>query len=117
MKDLLHKFIGILKVELEDLESDIGDLLEICQRRKDNREITDYVYLENKTLLLNEIAALKSLIHSLDGLDTAKFASQDEMFTEVQRLIQARTRESAFPEAVYSLVKRRLDKVVQYLRQ
>ncbi len=116
MKDLLHKFIGILKVELEDLESDIGDLLEICQRRKDNREITDYVYLENKTLLLNEIAALKSLIHSLDDLDTAKVRlARTQMFTEVDRLIQARTRESAFPEAVYSLVKRRLDKVVQYL--
>jgi hypothetical protein len=117
MKDLPHEFIGFLKVELEDLESDIGDLLEICQRRKDNREITDYVYLENKTLLLNEIAALKSLIHSLDDLDTGKFVSQQEMFKEVDRLIQARTRESAFPEAVYSLVKRRLDKVVQYLQQ
>ncbi len=117
MKDLLHKFLGILKVELEDLEEDIEDLLEICQRRKDNREITDYVYQENKTLLLNEIAALKSLIHSLDELDTGKFASQQEMFREVDRLIHARTRESAFPEAVYSLVKRRLDKVVQYLLQ
>ena len=117
MKDLLHKFIGILKVELEDLESDIGDLLEICQRRKDNREITDYVYLENKTLLLNEIAALKSLIHSLDGLDTGKFSSQQEMFGEVDRLIHCKTRESVFPEAVYTLVKRRLDKVVQYLQQ
>ena len=117
MKDLLHKFLGILKVELEDLEEDIEDLLEICQRRKDNREITDYVYQENKTLLLNEIAALKSLIHSLDELDTGKFASQQEMFKEVDCLIHARTRESAFPEAVYSLVKRRLDKVVQYLLQ
>jgi hypothetical protein len=117
MKDLLHRFIGILRVELEDLEDDIEDLLEICQRRKDNREITDYVYLENKTLLVNEITALKSLIHSLDGLDTGKFASREEMFEEVERLILARTKESAFPEAVFSLVKRRLDKVVQYLRQ
>lgn len=117
MKDLLRKFIGILKVELEDLESDIGDLLEICQRRKDNREITEYVYQENKTLLLNEIAALKSLIPNLDTLDTGRFASQQEMFREVERLIHVRTRESAFPEAVFSLVKRRLDRVVQYLQQ
>jgi hypothetical protein len=117
VKDLLHKFIAILKVELEDLESDIGDLLEICQRRKDNREISDYVYLENKTLLTNEIAALKSLIHSLDDWDTGRFGSQLEMFAEVDRLIHTKTRESAYPEAVYGLVKRRLDKVVQYLQQ
>jgi hypothetical protein len=117
MKDLLRRFLGILKVELEDLEFDIEDLLELCQSRKDHREITDYVYQENKTLLLNEIAALKSLIHSLDGLDAGRFATQQEMIQEVDRRIQARTRESAFPEAVYSLVKRRLDKVAQYLLQ
>jgi hypothetical protein len=117
MKDLLRKFLGILKLELEDLEGDIGDLLEVCQRRKDQREITDYVYMENKTLLLNEIAAIKSLIHSLDDLDTARFATQQQMFQEVDLLIHAKTRESAFPEAVYSLVKRRLDKVTQYLLQ
>jgi hypothetical protein len=39
------------------------------------------------------------------------------MFAEVDRLIHARTKESAFPEAVYNLVKRRLDKVAQYLLQ
>jgi hypothetical protein len=117
VKHLLRKFLGILKLELEDLEDDIGDLLEVCQRRKDQREITDYVYLENKTLLLNEIAAIKSLIHSLDDLDTGRFATQEQMFQEVDRLIHARTRDSAFPEAVYSLVKRRLDKVKQYLLQ
>ena len=117
MKDLLRRFLGILKVELEDLEDDIADLLELCQRRKNHQEISDYVYQENKTLLLNEIAALKSLIHSLDGLDTGRFVTQQQMFEEVDQLIHARTRESAFPEAVYSLVKRRLDKVAQYLLQ
>jgi hypothetical protein len=117
MKDLLRRFLGILKVELEDLEDDIEDLLELCQRRKDHSEITDYVYQENKTLLLNEIAALKSLVHGLDGLDTGRFATQQQMIQEVDRLIRTRARESAFPEAVYSLVKRRLDKVAQYLLQ
>lgn len=117
MKDLLHKLIGILKVELEDLEGDVDDLLKILQHRKDEKEITNYVYLENRSLLLNEIGAFKSLIHGLDALDTGRFATQEEMFREVDRLIHARTRDSAFPEVVYSLVKRRLDKVVQYLKQ
>jgi len=117
VKDLLRKFLGILKVELEDLESDIGDLLEVCERRKDESEITDYVYLENKTLLLNEIAAIKSLIHGLDDMDTGSFATQQQMIQEIDQRIRARTRESAFPEAVYRMVKRRLDKVAQYLLQ
>ena len=115
MKDLLRKFIGILKVELEDLESDIGDLLEVCQRRKDNREITNYVYLENKSLLIREITGIKSLVHSLDALDTQGFSSSQEMFRAIDLQILARTREGDFPEAVYSLVKRRLEKVIKYL--
>jgi len=115
MKDLLHKFIGFLKVELEDLEGDIEDLLEVCRRRREKHEITDYVYLENKSLLIREITDLKSLVHSLDELDTGKFTSPQEMFEEIDRQIQARAREGDFPEAVYSLVKRRLDKIVRYL--
>jgi len=115
VKDLLHKFIGILKVELEDLEGDIVDLLEICQRRKDNREITNYVYLENKGLLLREIAGIKSLVQGLDAMDPRKFSSPQEMFREIDRQILKKTREGDFPEAVYSLVKRRLDKIAKYL--
>jgi hypothetical protein len=117
MKDLLHRFIGILKIELEDLEEDINDLLELCQRRKNGKEISNYVYLENQSLLLNEIAGIKSLIAGLGTMDTRKFSSQEEMFQEIDRLIHSRTRECAYPEAVYSLVKRRLDRVIQFLAQ
>jgi hypothetical protein len=117
MKDVLHRFIGILKIELEDLEEDINDLLELCQKRMNHKEITHYVYLENKSLLLEEIAGIKSLINSLDTLDTKKFESKEEMFREIDRMVHIRTRECAFPEAVYNLVKRRLDKVVQFLMQ
>ncbi len=116
MRDALHRFIGILKIELEDLEEDINDLLELCQKRKNSQEITNYVYLENKSLLLNEIAGIKSLIDNLGNLDTRQFRCQDEMFQEIDGLIHSRTRDCAFPEAVYSLVKRRLDKVIQFLK-
>jgi len=115
MKDLLHKLLGFLRVELQDLEGDVTDLLEICQRKKDNREITNYVYLGNKGLLLREIAGIKSLVQGLDELDAGKFSSRQEMFREIDRRILEKTREGDYPEAVYSLVKRRLDKIVKYL--
>jgi hypothetical protein len=115
VKDLLHKLLGFLRVELEDLEGDVTDLLEISQRKKDNREITNYVYLENKGLLLREIAGIKNLVEGLDGMDTGKFSNRQEMFREIDRRILENTREGDYPEAVYSLVKRRLDKIVKYL--
>ena len=115
MKDLLHKFVSVLRIELEDLEEDIQDLIDICQKRKDSKEITNYVYLENKSLLVSEISGIKELLNSISALDTGNFHSIKEMFQEIDRLIQVRTRECSFPEAVYSLVKRRLDKVVTYI--
>jgi hypothetical protein len=115
MKDLLRKALGILKVELEDLEEDIEDLLKLCQRRMDQREITNYVYQENKGLLLREIAGVKSLVQGLDTLDVRRFASAKGLFQEIDRQIREKTREGGHPEAVYSLVKRRLDKVAKYL--
>ena len=114
MRDLLRKYLGMLKLELEDLEAYLLDLLEACQRKKDNGKITNYVYLENKGLLLREIEGLRSLRQSMDSLDTAKFSSSQDMFREIDRRIREMTQEGDFPEAVYSLVKRRLNKIVQY---
>jgi hypothetical protein len=115
VKNLLHKLLGLLRVELEDLEGDVADLLEICQRRKDNREITNYVYLENKGLLLREIAGIKGLVQGLDELDPGKFSNRQEMFREIDRRILEKTRAGDYPQSVYSLVKRRLDRIVKYL--
>ncbi len=61
---------------------------------------------------LLEIAGVKSPVHHLDTLGTSRFASPSGMYAEVDRLIYAKTRESACPDAIDNLVKRRLDRVV-----
>ena len=97
MKDLLHKLLGFLRVELEDLEGDVTDLLEICQRKKDNREITNYVYLENKGLLLREIAGSKTWWTAWTTWTPGSSPTAQEMFREIDRRIQDKTRGVGFP--------------------
>jgi hypothetical protein len=115
LRALLHKFISLLRIELEELEQDIRDLLELWQRRKDSHEITNYVYLENKGLLLNEVSCVKELLDSIASVDTSRYDSVDQMIFDVDAMIAKRIRDCAFPEVLHSLVKRRLEKIRQYM--
>ncbi len=115
LQALLHKFISLLRIELEELEQDICDLLELWQRRKDSHEITNYVYLENKGLLLNEVGCVKELLGNIAAVDTSRYDSVEQMISDVDNMIDKRIRECAFPEVLHSLVKRRLEKVRQYI--
>lgn len=113
----LHRFLDILLIEIEDLENDLLDLIQVATERLQRHEITNYVFLENKGLLLNELACLKSLMTALRDLDTSGYADMKQMVADVEERIRKRCRECGHPEAVFSLVKRRVDKVYKYLSE
>ena len=115
MRALLNKFISIFRIELQDLEADVNDLLDILEKRKDSREITNYVYLENKGLLLNEISCLDELLDSMSGIDAYKYESVEAMIADVGKMLDDRIEDGAFPEVVHGLVKRKFEKVCTYV--
>ena len=115
MRALLNKFISIFRIELEDLEEDINDLLEILEKRKDSQEITNYVYMGNKGVLLNEIASVKVLLDSISTIDAYQYESVEDMIADVHRMIDTRTRECDFPGVVRDMVQRKFDKVCKYV--
>lgn len=115
MKARLEKFLRVLRVELEDLEEDLNDLVVLTQERMDRRQITNYVYQENTGLLLNELSCLRDVLATLAEVDTARFTSAEAMIDEVQRTILERARKCAFPEVVASLVTRKIEKVRRYV--
>ena len=111
----LNKFISIFRIELEDLEADINDLLEILEKRKDSQEITNYVYMENKGVLLNEIACVHELLDSIGAIDAYQYESVEVMITEVRKILSERIRACAAPEVVHQMVERKFDKVRAYI--
>lgn len=115
MRASLNKFISIFRIELQDLEEDINDLIEILEKRKDSQEITNYVYLENKGVLLNEIACVQELIDSISTIDAYQYDSVEAMIANVGKLLDQRIRDCAFPEVVHGLVQRKFDKVSKYV--
>jgi hypothetical protein len=111
----LNKFISIFRIELEDLEEDINDLLEILEKRKDSQEITNYVYMGNKGILLSEISCVRELLDTLSTIDAYQYESVEAMIAEVKKMLDARIRDCAAPEVVHQLVERKFDKVCTYV--
>ena len=111
----LNKFISIFRIELEDLEQDINDLLEILEKRKDSQEITNYVYMGNKGILLNEISCVRELLDTLSTIDAYQYESVEVMIAEVKKMLFERIRDCAAPEVVHHLVERKFEKVCTYV--
>jgi len=115
MRAMLHKFISIFRIELQDLEEDINDLLELLEKRKDSQEITNYVYMGNKGVLLNEIACVRELLDSMSTIDAYQYESVDAMLAAVRTMVDRRIKDCAFPEVVHNLVQRKFEKVCSYV--
>lgn len=115
MRALLNRFIIIFRIELHDLKEDISDLLEILEKRKDSQEITNYVYMGNKGVLLNEIACVEELLDSISTIDAYQYDSVEAMIADVGKILVQRIRDCDFPEVVNDLVQRKFDKVSKYV--
>jgi hypothetical protein len=115
MRAALNKFISIFRIELEDLEEDINDLLGILEKRRDSQEITNYVYIANKGTLLNEISCVHELLDKMSAIDAYQYESVEAMIADVKKMLDQRIQDCDFPEVVHSLVQRKFEKVCTYV--
>lgn len=115
MKEKIEKYTKILKIELEDLEKDLLMMAEIYHQRELKKEITDYVFLENLSLLQSEIAGIDNIIESLEEIDPSQFASIEGFAAYIADEFRNKTQEAGFPESVFALVDRKLQKVTRYI--
>ena len=111
----LNKFINIFRIELKDLEEDIKDLLEILEKRKISRQITNYVYMGNRGVLLSEISCVHELLDELSTIDAYRYDGVDAMIADLRKKMDARIADCSFPDALHNLVQRKLEKVCTYV--
>ena len=115
MKNKISKFLQVFRIELEDLEEDLKVLSTMYNEREQKGEITQYVLLENNALIMNEISGVESILQSLSGVSPVQYASLEEMVVDIDRQFRDKTEHAGFPDVVYELVKRKLDKVLKYV--
>lgn len=115
MKYKIEKYLKVLRIELEDLQMDLQMMAELCHQREERDEITDYVFLENISVLKAEIAGIERIIQSMDEIPIERFTELREFVTYADEMFRERTESSGYPQGVHTLVRRKLYKVLGYL--
>ncbi len=110
-------FLKVLKAELEDCLEDVEDLANLYERRRKSDEISNYVFQENEGLLAQELNGLKNVLSSIDDVDLESYASLNDLAAAVDAIIQRKVLDFKDPEAVYSIAKRKLLKVLKYVSE
>ncbi len=108
-------FLKVLKAELEDCLEDVEDLANLYERRHNGDEVSNYVYNENSALLTRELSGLRNVIESLDTVLLNSYDSIESLAASVDAIIQKKVLDYEDPQAVYSIAKRKLLKVLRYI--
>jgi len=109
------KYLGILRIEIEDLVEDIGILVEDYRKRQQRGEITNYVFLENLAVLYHEVSGVNSLVEVIDSINPDDYEDLDAMIEDIEGRIRTRVEKAHLAEPLYPLVKRKLEKVAEFV--
>ena len=115
MSDKRKLFLKILKVELEEVESEIDILIKVYQSRYEKHEITHYVQQENGALLEREISCLKKMVPVLDTFSTEEYQDNESFVSGLKVFLDGFVKENQFPHAVFLIAEHKLQKVVKYI--
>ena len=116
MKQKIDRYLKILQIELEDLECDILDAEEALKKKFKDREITDYVFMENLAAFKAELSGIQKMEKEIESLSD-KFDDLDSLCSFIDGFVREKVEDANLPEAVYFLIKRKLDKIYLYTRQ
>ena len=115
MKEKLNKFLKILKIELEEFLEYLEYLLEVHRFRAEQGEITNYVYLENITVLKNELSGIKNILKIIDVVKADDFQDIESLILHLEKRTVESIKHFNYPEAIHVMCRRKLDKVKKFV--
>lgn len=115
MTEKKNMFLKILKVELEDLHDDIVIMIEENKNAKGKEEISNYVFLENLSVLNNEILGIDIISSSIKNTDSEKFATLNELIADIESRIHKAMRENHIIKGLFRLIEKRIKRAHDYV--
>ncbi|NQU40193.1 MAG: hypothetical protein HQ523_09600 [Lentisphaerae bacterium] len=115
MRLTMLKLVKILRVEMEDLKTDIELLVEEHQRRFQSHIESGRVCRENVATLQNEEFGVRHFIDILDAIDVDNFDNLDHLVATIRRRFRKIIEERELAQASMVLAERRLAKVERYV--
>ncbi len=108
-------FLKLLKVEFDDIHEDIGLLEAVSMDRLKNAEITNYVYHENYVVFEQERRAVHSLAKILDEAAWGGYEDPRLLRDDLLDHFEKKIHELQHPPAVMSMIRRKIEKIHQFI--
>jgi hypothetical protein len=115
MIDRVLKLLKIFRVELEECEKTVLDLMEYYAKRFNERDITSYVWQENKALLQMELSCLAALEKDLGNWDAGNETDLAKVLDEVSVYLKGLVQKRDYPELVALVIDKITKKLTRYL--
>lgn len=109
------KYLKILRIEIEDLQDDIGGLIAECKKEVETGILSNYVFLQNLTIFKKELLSLGVFFKILDSIDTEQYESLDDMIDFIRTSFSEKIKEYDLIQAINVYVERKLIKVKKYV--
>jgi len=115
MREKVKKYIKILEIEFEETIEYLEYLLEAHRFREGQGEITHYVYLENVTVLRNELSGIKNCVETIKLLEADNFEDLASLIMHLEKRIAENVKHFSYPKAVLIMCQRKLEKVKKFV--
>jgi len=116
MSNHVSLLLKIFKVELEETENDIQALMEYYSLRFQKKEISPYVWQENKALLIKEVSCIKELEGDLrDWVPPDGETDIQVIILALKDFLKGLVLKHGYPELVNIVIERISEKVSRYI--
>jgi hypothetical protein len=113
--EITREFLRIFRAEIEGSMDDFQYLIDSCDWRLKNGEITQYVYNENTAFLTQAISGLRRFLAFVDSV-SPDVQNPADIASLIGDVIQKKMKDYEDPEAVYKIVNTKLEKTLRFLK-
>lgn len=112
----VSKFLGILTLEIEDMQDDIALLIGQIEVKRSNGLYTEYVARENNALYRVELDALSDFLSEVRSCDPVLFESVEEVIQHLSSTIPEKVRDGLYPPMMTGLLLRKMEKIRDFVK-
>jgi len=117
MDSRFHAFIVVYTLELESLKVRLRKKEARYREEYEAGLVSNYVFMENKALLENEIIGFDNFIGELHKLDMTKYSSLSDLRDALNSLNEKLCEEEGVARSAAMLAKRKADRIISYFNE
>jgi hypothetical protein len=114
---MTKKFITMLVIELDDFHEDLSVLQADFRLRYQKKEISEYVYRENRSTLEEARNGLEQIQNRLMRIKPERYPDLSTLVSEVKEIVIDIFKDCAIPKMDQLFINKKIDKITRYLTE